>query len=68
MLPVIRGSWREIERGGVALMRVCGINYISLRKVCYALNMDKKELLRLVRESGTEDYPPPSELMEGATQ
>lgn len=64
-LPKIRGGWREVDRGGVAIILLCGMKYIWLKKVCFALGMTEKELLRRVRESGAGDYPPPAELVEG---
>ena len=65
-LPKIRGGWREEERGGVALIFLCGMKYIWLKKVCFALKMTEAELLKRIKESGAEKYPCPPELAEGA--
>jgi len=63
-LPKIHGSWREAERGGVALVLLNGMKYIWLHKVCFALGISEKELLKKIADSGAEKYPPPAELVE----
>ncbi len=61
-LPKIRGGWREVERGGVAIILLNGMKYIWLKKVCFALGITEKELCAKIVASGAEKYPAPAEL------
>lgn len=73
-LPKIRSGWWEVERGGVACVRLCGLNYVLLDKVCAAMGMTEKELCAKITSSAplADSEAPPAksghEIRGGAAQ